>query len=154
MQTLLVDDDPTIIIFTERLFQPAGQAGDLTLFQSPANAVAFLREQVQAGTPPEVVLLDLNMPLMLSASTTAANNTLTRLVLRSAAWTLFFFAASSVPTPPERRIAHGWATDSGQPDTQLRQRGIGLMAQTGHQLRLGGRTQTRNWPTAMGQGRQ
>jgi CheY-like chemotaxis protein len=64
MQTLLVDDDPTIIFFTERLFQRAGLADTLTSFQSPAEAVAFLRERVQAGTPPQVILLDLNMPLM------------------------------------------------------------------------------------------
>lgn len=64
MQTLLIDDDPTIVFFTERLFQRAGLQGHLTSFQSPTEGVAFLKEQVHAGTPPEVLLLDLNMPLM------------------------------------------------------------------------------------------
>lgn len=64
MQTLLIDDDPTIVFFTQRLFQRAGLAEDLTSFQSPTEGVAFLKEQVEAGTPPQVILLDLNMPLM------------------------------------------------------------------------------------------
>ena len=64
MQTLLIDDDPTIVFFTERLFQRAGLASNLTSFQSPAAAVAFLTRQVEAGTSPQVILLDLNMPLM------------------------------------------------------------------------------------------
>ena len=64
MKTLLIDDDPTIAFFTERLFQRAGLAEDLTSFQSPGDAVRFLEQQVQAGAPPQVILLDLNMPLM------------------------------------------------------------------------------------------
>jgi CheY-like chemotaxis protein len=64
MQTLLIDDDPTIVFFTERLFQRAGLEGHLTTFQSPTEAVAFLTKQVQVGPPPQVILLDLNMPLM------------------------------------------------------------------------------------------
>ena len=64
MLTLLIDDDPTIIFFTERLFQRAGLADTLTSFQSPAQALVFLQEQVQAGAPPQVILLDLNMPLL------------------------------------------------------------------------------------------
>jgi CheY-like chemotaxis protein len=64
MQTLLIDDDPTIAFFTERLFQRAGLQDQLTSFQSPTEAVAFLTEQMSTGLPPQVILLDLNMPLM------------------------------------------------------------------------------------------
>lgn len=64
MQTLLIDDDPTVVFFTERLFQRAGLANDLTSFQLPIEALAFLTERVRAGSPPQVILLDLNMPLM------------------------------------------------------------------------------------------
>src|SRR6476646_7281007 len=64
MQTLLIDDDPTIAFFTERLFQRAGLAEPLTSFQSPSAAVGYLQAQVLAATPPRVILLDLNMPLM------------------------------------------------------------------------------------------
>lgn len=64
MKTLLIDDDPTITFFAERLFQRADLADALTAFQSPADAVGYLQQQVAAGTPPQVVLLDLNMPLM------------------------------------------------------------------------------------------
>ena len=64
MKTLLIDDDPTIAFFTERLFQRAGLADSLTCFQSPIDAIAYLEQQVRNGTPPQVILLDLNMPLM------------------------------------------------------------------------------------------
>ncbi|MBO2011286.1 response regulator [Hymenobacter negativus] len=64
MHTLLIDDDPTIVFFTERLFERAGLVEALTCFQAPAEAIDFLERQVQAGTPPKVILLDLNMPLM------------------------------------------------------------------------------------------
>jgi CheY-like chemotaxis protein len=64
MKTLLIDDDSTITFFAERLFQRAGLADALTAFQSPADAVGYLQQQVAAGTPPQVILLDLNMPLM------------------------------------------------------------------------------------------
>ena len=64
MKTLLIDDDPTTAFFTERLFERAGLADDLTSYQSPAEALGFLEQQVRAGAPPQVILLDLNMPLM------------------------------------------------------------------------------------------
>ena len=63
MHTLLIDEDPTVVFITERLFQREGMTERITSFQSPAEGVAYLREQALAGTPPRVVLLDLNMPL-------------------------------------------------------------------------------------------
>jgi CheY-like chemotaxis protein len=64
MQTLLIDDDPTSVFLTERLFQRAGVVEPLITFLSPVEAVAFLKNQVLTGAPPQVILLDLNMPLM------------------------------------------------------------------------------------------
>jgi CheY-like chemotaxis protein len=64
MRTVLIDDNATAIFLTTRLFEREGLGQDLTTFVSPVEAVAFLRAQTLAGTLPEVILLDLNMPLM------------------------------------------------------------------------------------------
>jgi CheY-like chemotaxis protein len=64
MRTVLIDDDATVVFLTTRLFEREGLGADLTAFVSPVEAVAFLRAQALAGTPPHVILLDLNMPLM------------------------------------------------------------------------------------------
>lgn len=64
MQTLLVDDDPTVIFLVKRLFQHEGLHDALTTFLSPVEALTFLREQAPLGALPQVILLDLNMPVL------------------------------------------------------------------------------------------
>ena len=64
MQTLLVDDDPTVIFLVKRLFQHEGFAESLTTFLSPVEALTFLRQQAPLGALPQVILLDLNMPIL------------------------------------------------------------------------------------------
>jgi CheY-like chemotaxis protein len=64
MRTVLIDDDATTVFLTRRLFQREGLGENLTAFVSPVEAVAFLQQQALSGTLPEVILLDLNMPLM------------------------------------------------------------------------------------------
>ena len=64
MHTLLVDDDPTVIFLVKRLFQHAGLPDALTTFVSPVEALAFLHEQAPLGALPQVILLDLNMPML------------------------------------------------------------------------------------------
>lgn len=64
MRTVLIDDNATGVFLTTRLFQREGLGKDLTTFVSPVEAVAFLRKQALAGTAPQVILLDLNMPGM------------------------------------------------------------------------------------------
>ena len=64
MRTVLIDDDATGVFLTTRLFQREGLGDVLTAFMSPVEAVAFLREQAVGGSLPQVILLDLNMPLM------------------------------------------------------------------------------------------
>ncbi len=65
MRTVLIDDDNTAIFLTKRLFQREGLGEDLTVFGSPEKAVTFLRQQALAsGALPQVILLDLNMPVM------------------------------------------------------------------------------------------
>ncbi|TVT38389.1 response regulator [Hymenobacter setariae] len=64
MQTLLVDDDPTVIFLVKRLFQHEGLPDALTTFLSPVEALTFLRQQAPLGALPQVILLDLNMPVL------------------------------------------------------------------------------------------
>jgi CheY-like chemotaxis protein len=64
MRTVLIDDDATTVFLTTRLFQCEGLGEGLTAFLSPVEAVAFLQQQALSGTLPQVILLDLNMPVM------------------------------------------------------------------------------------------
>ena len=64
MHILLVDDDPIGIFLTKKILKREGFSHTVTSFQSSVEALAFLREQITDGKPPQVVLLDLNMPLM------------------------------------------------------------------------------------------
>ncbi|SMB99683.1 response regulator receiver protein [Hymenobacter roseosalivarius DSM 11622] len=65
MDTLIIDDNPTGIFLTTRLLRREGQPADvITAFVSPVEAVAFFRQQVLTGPLPQLVLLDLNMPLL------------------------------------------------------------------------------------------
>ena len=64
MYTLLIDDDPIAIFFTERLLKHEGLSDTAASFQDPAEALDFLLKQITVGLVPQVVLLDLNMPLV------------------------------------------------------------------------------------------
>lgn len=64
MRTVLIDDDATGVFLTTRLFEREGVGGELRAFGSPVEAVTFLQQQVLAGHLPDVILLDLNMPVM------------------------------------------------------------------------------------------
>ena len=64
MHTLLVDDDPITTFLTERVLRHEGLSDTAASFQSPTEALAFLLRQIPAGLVPQVILLDLNMPLI------------------------------------------------------------------------------------------
>ncbi|GAB3637951.1 hypothetical protein GCM10027422_35410 [Hymenobacter arcticus] len=66
MHTLLVDDDPIATFLTERLLWHEGLSDTAASFQSPTDALAFLRQQIPNGLVPQVILLDLHMPLLSS----------------------------------------------------------------------------------------
>ena len=90
-----------------------------------------------------------------TASRKAARKALTRGVSPSAAWTLFF----SPPVqprhgPPQRGPAHARAAHRRQPDAQLVERRVRLLAHTGPYLCPCGRVQTRGRTAAVGQRRQ
>lgn len=64
MHTLLLEDDLTATFLTKRLFHHEAVPGALTTFESPVEGLAFIQAQVAAHTPPDVILLDLNMPVL------------------------------------------------------------------------------------------
>ena len=64
MHTLLIDDDPITIFLTQRLLKHEGLSDTAAAFQSPIEGLAFLLRQIPAGLVPQVILLDLNMPLI------------------------------------------------------------------------------------------
>jgi len=64
MQIVLVDDDPIGVFMTERLLKREGFVDTFTSFQFPVEALGFLRNQILADQLPQVILLDLNMPLI------------------------------------------------------------------------------------------
>ncbi len=64
MHILLVDDDPIGMFLTKKILKREGFSDTVTSFQSSVEGLSFLRGQISAGKPPQVILLDLNMPLM------------------------------------------------------------------------------------------
>ena len=63
MNTLLIDDDSIGVFLTERLLQREGFTDETTAFSSAQLALDFL-EQAAPEELPQVIFLDLNMPLM------------------------------------------------------------------------------------------
>lgn len=64
MHILLVDDDPIGVFLTKKILKREGFYDTVTSFESSVEALKFLQEQISAGKPPQVILLDLNMLLM------------------------------------------------------------------------------------------
>lgn len=63
MHTVLIDDDSTSIFLMQLLMQREEFAQKVTSFQSAEQALDFLQE-VTPKQRPQVILLDLNMPVM------------------------------------------------------------------------------------------
>lgn len=63
MRTLLVDDDFISIFLTEKLLHQEEAAGSVTSFHSSQAALAHLLNQPPEQVP-EIIFLDLNMPIM------------------------------------------------------------------------------------------
>lgn len=64
MHTLLIDDDPISLFLTQRLIKIGGFLTAVTPFDSPVEALASLRQQLAACQLPNVIFLDLNMPVL------------------------------------------------------------------------------------------
>ena len=64
MYTVLIDDDATALFLTKRLLHHEGLSDTVAAFQCTTEALDFLGQQALLGRGPQVVLLDLNMPLV------------------------------------------------------------------------------------------
>ncbi|QDU97283.1 response regulator [Lignipirellula cremea] len=65
-QVLLIDDSPEVLLLTGEAFKKAGVAVDLHHAPHGERALAFLRreEEFAEAPTPDLILLDLNMPVM------------------------------------------------------------------------------------------
>ncbi|WP_303311072.1 two-component system response regulator [Hymenobacter sp. BT730] len=63
MKTYLIDDDDLGIYLTEQLLRAEGFSNCISTFQSATEALTTLVGEKKAA-PPDVVFLDLNMPVM------------------------------------------------------------------------------------------
>lgn len=63
VKTYLIDDDKLSIYLTEQLLRAEGFSDSISTFHSAQHALRNLVQDT-ATTPPQVVFLDLNMPVM------------------------------------------------------------------------------------------
>ena len=63
-KVLLVDDDDATVYITERLLKRSGAEVDLLVAVHGREALDILREMCQREQCPELILLDINMPVM------------------------------------------------------------------------------------------
>ncbi|MET4108057.1 response regulator [Hymenobacter sp. UYP22] len=63
VKTYLIDDDTLSIYLTEQLLRAEGFSTSISTFHSAAQALGRLVQDTE-DTPPRVVFLDLNMPVM------------------------------------------------------------------------------------------
>lgn len=64
-QICIIDDDPIVIFGTKRILQNAQCCSNFLVYRNGKEGLEGLREIMMAGeTPPDIILLDLNMPVM------------------------------------------------------------------------------------------
>jgi CheY-like chemotaxis protein len=63
MHTLLIDDDFISVFLTEKLLQREAFSANITSFQSPQQALEYVKQSIPDRIP-SIILLDLNMPLI------------------------------------------------------------------------------------------
>jgi CheY-like chemotaxis protein len=63
--TCIIDDDPIFIFGTQRMMKIADFCDSFMIFHNGKNAIETLEKIIAAkGTLPDLILLDLNMPIM------------------------------------------------------------------------------------------
>lgn len=63
-KVLLIDDDDATVYITERLLKKSGAEVDLLVAGHGQEALDIVREVCQSQECPELILLDINMPVM------------------------------------------------------------------------------------------
>ncbi|NIJ55210.1 response regulator [Dyadobacter arcticus] len=64
MDVLIIDDDPTSVFLAKLLLSSTGLFDKLTTYQNPVDALSFIKVQLVDNQLPQVILLDINMPLI------------------------------------------------------------------------------------------
>lgn len=64
MRTVLVDDDYISVFLTKKLLEREGLADELSTFQLPEEALHHVQQTITTQQVPDVILLDLNMPVL------------------------------------------------------------------------------------------
>ena len=62
IEILLIEDDPGDVLLTTEAFQSSKVTNELRVISDGAEAIEHLRAHADAGTLPDLVLLDLNLP--------------------------------------------------------------------------------------------
>jgi CheY-like chemotaxis protein len=62
IEILLIEDDPGDVLLTTEAFQSSKVTNELRVISDGAEAIEHLRARADAGTVPDLVLLDLNLP--------------------------------------------------------------------------------------------
>ncbi|MBS3915479.1 MAG: response regulator [Bacteroidetes bacterium] len=63
--TCIIDDDPIFVFGTKKLMQSSGYCKQFLVFENGKIAIEHLSDVIKhGGKMPEIILLDLNMPVM------------------------------------------------------------------------------------------
>jgi two-component system chemotaxis response regulator CheY len=62
----LIDDDEICLLLSEYIFLESHYTDRCIIFKDPREALAALMHDLEEGTLPEIILLDLNIPVMTS----------------------------------------------------------------------------------------
>ena len=64
MDILIIDDDPISIFLAKLLLNRCGLFDNVTAYHNPVEALLFIQDQIDSNMLPQVILLDINMPLL------------------------------------------------------------------------------------------
>jgi CheY-like chemotaxis protein len=64
MRIVLIDDDYISVFLTKKLLEQEGLGDDLSTFQLPEEALRYVQQAIAAQQTPDIILLDLNMPVL------------------------------------------------------------------------------------------
>ena len=63
-KVLLIDDDDTVNFISKKLIEKSGLANEIVARNSVLEALDVLKSEAKAGTLPELIFVDINMPEM------------------------------------------------------------------------------------------
>ena len=64
LKILIIDDDPISIFLTKKVIEKADIKADVLPYDNAASALSFLKKLNDINKIPDIIFLDLNMPIM------------------------------------------------------------------------------------------